>query len=136
MPDMNAREHENVLTVTSLLSIFLFSVHVTHDIVRGVDTWGPNSLIGVAILVVLLCGPLVLRDRRSGLIIMLIGGIGAAGMPVLHRRATNVAHSNADFGLFIWTLFALGALGTLSAILAARALWTRRAGGTMTATRE
>jgi len=114
---------ENILLpVTSLLSILLLSIHVSHDIVRGVDTWGRQSLIGVLILVVLLYGTLVLADRRSGLIIMLICGLFAAAMPVIHTRVS-LAKSGAF--LFIWTLFALGALGTLSILLAARALWSR-----------
>lgn len=69
---------------------------------------------------------LVLARRRSGIIIMLLGGLLAAGMPVIHTKV-NMAKSGAF--LFIWTLFALGATGTLTVILAARGL---RAGGTMT----
>jgi hypothetical protein len=112
------------LTVTSLLSILLLSLHVTQDIVRGVDTWGRQSLIGVLILVVLLYGTLVLGERRSGRIIMLIGGLLAAAMPVIHSRVS-LAKSGAFF--FIWTLFALGATGSLSVILAVRALRNRNA---------
>lgn len=108
-----------ILTVTSLMSILLLSIHVTHDIVRGVDSWGRQSLIGVLILVVLLFGTLVLANRRSGRIIMLLGGLMAAGMPVIHAKV-NLAKSGTF--LFIWTLFALGATGTLSVILAVRGL--------------
>ena len=108
-----------VLIVTSLLSTLLLSIHVTQDIVRGVDTWGPPSLIGVLILVVLLYGTLLLTERRSGLIIMLIGGLLAAAMPVIHWR---VSMTKSGTLLFIWTLFALGTTGTLSAILAVRGL--------------
>lgn len=111
-----------LLTVMSLLSTFLLSIHVTQDIVRGVDTWGPPSLIGVLILVVLLYGTLVLAERRSGLIIMLIGGLLAAAMPVIHWR---VSMTKSGTFLFIWTLFALGTTGTLSATLAVRRLARR-----------
>jgi hypothetical protein len=113
-----------VLTVASLLSIVLFSIHVTDDIVRGFDSWGPQSLFGVLILAVLLYGTLVLAERRSGLVIILIGGLGAAAMPVIHMGAASVAKSSGGF-LFIWTLFALGATGTLSVVLAVRGLWNR-----------
>ena len=108
-----------LLTVTSLLSILLLSIHVTLDIVRGVDKWGPLSLIGVLILVVLLYGTLLLAERRSGLVIMLIGGLFAAAMPVIHWR---VSITKPNTFLFLWTLFALGAIGTLTVILAARGL--------------
>ena len=120
-------KHNTLLTVTSLLSILLLTIHVTQDIVRGADAWGRQSLIGVLILVVLLYGTLMLAERRAGLIIMLLGGILAAAMPVIHSKV-NLAKSGA--ALFIWTLFALGATGTLTVILAARGL---RAGGRMTA---
>ena len=113
-------KHNLLLTVMSLLSVLLLSVHVTQDIVRGVDSWGPQSLVGVLILVVLLYGTLVLAERRSGLVIMLLGGLCAAGMPVIHRRV-NLAKPGGAFW-FIWTLFALGAIGTLTVILAARGL--------------
>ena len=112
-------KHDTTLTVTSLLSILLLSIHVSQDVVRGADQWGRQSLIGVLILVVLLYGTLVLAERRSGRIIMLIGGLGAAAMPVIHSKV-NLAKSGTFF--FIWTLFALGALGTLSVILALRGL--------------
>ena len=115
-------KHNTILTVTSLLSILLLSIHVTLDIVRGVDKWGPLSLVGVLILVVLLYGTLVLAERRSGLVIMLLGGLLAAAMPVIHWRV-NLNKPNTF--LFIWILFALGATGTLSVILAARGLRSR-----------
>jgi hypothetical protein len=112
-----------LLTVTSLLSILLLSLHVTQDIVRGVDKWGPLSLMGVLILVVLLYGTLMLAERRSGLIIMLIGGVLAAAMPVIHWR---VSLTKSGTFFFIWTLFALGTLGTFSAILAVRGMRQHR----------
>jgi len=119
-------KHNILLTEMSLLSILLLSIHVTLDIVRGVDKWGPPSLIGVLILVVLLYGTLVLAERRSGLVIMLLGGLIAAAMPVIHWRV-NMTKPNTF--LFIWTLFALGATGTLTVILAARGLRALQATG-------
>jgi hypothetical protein len=116
---------ENViLTVTSLMSILLLSIHVTDDITHGFDAWGRQSIVGVLILVVWLYGTLVAPEKRSGLIIMLLGGIVAAAMPVIHSKVS-FARSGRGF-LFIWTLFAVGSTGALSAILAMRALWNRR----------
>lgn len=109
-----------LLIVMSLLSILLFSLHVTDDIVRGIDSWGPRSLFGVLILVVWLYATLLWPERRAGLVIMLIGGLVSAAMPVIHMRGS-FAKSSGAF-LFIWTLFALGTTGALSVILAARGL--------------
>ncbi len=110
-----------VLTVTSLLSILLLSIHVTDDIARGFDSWGRWSPLFCVVLGVLLYGTLVLSERRSGLVLILIGGLGAVGMPIIHRGAGTVARTGGGF-LFLWTLIALGATGTLSIILAIRGM--------------
>ena len=78
------------------------------------------------ILVVWLYGTLVLAERRSGLVIMLLGGLLAAAHARHPLEAGRIRKSSGAF-LFIWTLFALGATGTLSAILAVRGLRTREA---------
>ena len=115
-----------MLTIASLLSILLLMLHVTDDIVRGMDKAGPANFIAIAILVVWLYGTLVLTERRPGYIITLIGGIMATGMPIIHLRGTgivNVVKSSGGF-FFLWTLFALGVLGLFSIILSVRGLWS------------
>jgi hypothetical protein len=114
-----------MLTIASLLSILLLMLHVTDDIVRGMDKAGPANFIAIAILVVWLYGTLVLTERRPGYIITLIGGIIATVVPVIHLRGTgivNVVKSSGGF-FFLWTLFALGVLGIFSIILSLRGLW-------------
>ena len=117
--------HKATLTITSLLSILLVSLHVTDDIVRGISRPDADNLGAIAIFVVWLFGPLVLAERRSGYVIMLLGGLIAALMPVLHMRGARyptIAASDGGF-FFVWTLIACGVIGTFSAILSARALW-------------
>jgi hypothetical protein len=75
-----------MLTVTSLLSILLFSIHVADDIVRGMEPGTATNLGAVPILVVWLYGTLVLGERRLGRVIMLLGALLAAAVPVLHMR--------------------------------------------------
>ena len=122
-------KHNVMLTVTSILLILLFSIHVTDDIVRGMGGGGLENLIGVLILVVWLYGTLVLADRRSGRVIVLLGSLLAAAIPVLHMRGAGVggefAKSSGAF-LFIWTLYALGVTGTFSFILSVRRLLSLR----------
>src|SRR5256886_15656270 len=78
-------------------------------------------------------GTLVLAERRSGYIIMLIGSLLGSGMPVLHMIlartvVTNeVARARGDY-FFVWTLLALGVTGLFSLILSARGLRTRQWG--------
>ena len=117
-----------LLTTTSLLSILLMMLHITDDIKRGLSAAAADNVFGVVILVVWLVGTLLLTERRSGYVIMLLGGLFAAAMPVLHMTGTGypaIAKSSGGF-FFVWTLFAVGSTGTLSVILSMRALWLLR----------
>jgi hypothetical protein len=116
-----------VLVVTSLLSIVLLTLHITDDIVRGISKAEPSKT-ALVVLVVFLYGTLVLSGRASGLVIMLLVGLFAAAMPVIHMRGVHypeIARSAGGF-FFVWTLWALGGLGGLTAVLAARGLWDLR----------
>lgn len=122
-------KHHVTLTVTSLLSILLLTLHITDDIVRGISK-AESSNTALIVLVVFLYGTLVLADRRSGNVIMLLVGLFAAGMPVIHMRGAHygdIARSAGGF-FFVWTLWALGGLGGLTSILSARGLWSLRRG--------
>ena len=122
-------KHNTMLTIASLLSILLLTLHITDDIVRGISKAEPSN-IALAILVVLLYGTLVLAERRSGHVIMLLVGLLAAGMPVIHMRGAHypdIARSAGGF-FFVWTLWALGGLGAVTVILSARGLWSLRRG--------
>ncbi len=71
---------ENVtLTIASLLSILLLTLHITDDIVRGISK-AESSNIALAVLVVLLYGTVVLAGRRLGYAIMLVVGLFAVAM--------------------------------------------------------
>ena len=123
-------KHMVTLTITSVLSILFMAFHWADDIVRGMSPGGVSGLGGVLILVIWLYGTLVLGDRRSGYIIMLIGSLIGLGMPVLHVIGPGgifqgqIARSSPAF-LFVWTLHALGVTGMFSFILSVRALWNR-----------
>ena len=125
-------KHNVTLTITSLLSILLFASHWVDEVSRGMETGGLSALGGVLILVVWLCGTLVLAERRSGYILMLLGGIFGLGVLVLHMKGTGIvgrriANSSGVF-FWVWTLIALGVTSTFSAILSARGLWSLRRG--------
>src|SRR2546430_8700669 len=117
-------KHNVTLTITSLLSILLLTLHVTDDIVRGISKAEPSN-IALLVLAVFLYGTLVLAERRSGHIIMLLVGLFAAGMPVIHMRGTHygeIAKSSGGF-FFVWTLWALGGLGGVPFMPSGRGLW-------------
>jgi hypothetical protein len=119
----------NTLTLASLLSIILLPFHIGGDIVLGLDRGGPGLVfVVVPILLVMASGALLLAERRSGHVIMLLGGLAALAMPIIHRNnGFTPAVARSPGGLFfIWTLVALGVTGGLAVILSARGLWKLR----------
>jgi len=134
---MNAQEKTNnniLLTVTSLLTLLFASFHLADDVVRGFEPGGTANYTGVVIMAVWLFATLMLPGRRWAHVIILIGSIGGAGVPYLHMGGSGlvgpkVVNAGAVF-FWIWTLMALGVTASVSAVLAARGLWSlRRAHG-------
>ncbi len=127
-------KHRLTLTITSLLSILFTSFHFADDIVRGIGPGKLPTLIGVVILVVWLYAALVLAERRSGYVIILLLSILASGVPVLHMMGAGLVGgriAGADGVFFrVWTLLALGVTASFSAILSARGLWSLQRGQT------
>jgi hypothetical protein len=122
-------KHNAILVVTALLSILFLTLHITDDIVRGISK-AESSNTALVVLVVLLYGTLVLAEKRSGHVIMLLVGLFAAAMPVMHMRGVHygeIAKSAGGF-FFVWTLWALGGLGGVTFILSALGLWNLRGG--------
>jgi hypothetical protein len=125
---------ENVtLTITSLLSILLFSFHWSDEISRGMESGTTSSLGGIVILGVWLCGTLLLAGRRAGYIITLLGGILGVGVLVLHMGGNGMVggriSTNSTGAFFwVWTLITLGTVSIISVILAGRGLWRTRMG--------
>jgi hypothetical protein len=116
-----------ILTVASLISIILMTLHLTDDIVRGIEPGTLTNLIAIPILLVWLYGTMVLRGQRSGYVIMLLGGLFALLMPFIHMRGAGVggefAKSAGSF-FFIWTILTLGLTGSFSVVLST-VLWIR-----------
>ena len=119
-------KHSVTLIIASLLSILFMTVHVTDDIVRGMEPGTLFDLIVVPILAIWLYGTLVLAERRSGYVIILLGSLLGLVVPVIHMKGAGVggtvAKSSGAF-FFIWTLIALGVTALFSVVLSARALW-------------
>ena len=118
------------LTITSLLSVLLFTFHLADDIVRGFEKGGLVNLVGgVLICCVWLYGVLVLAGRRSGYLITLLFGLFSLVIPAIHMKGkgvgvtSSVGHTSGHF-FFVWTLIAVGVLGLFSAILSAHGLWS------------
>jgi len=119
-----------MLTIASMLSIVLFGSHWAYEVAHGWETGGLAGLGGVLIMVIWLYGTLVIGERRSGQIIMLVGAILSFGVLILHMRGRGmvgprIATSSSVF-FWVWSLIALGVTGLFSVILSAQGLWNLR----------
>jgi hypothetical protein len=104
-----------MLTIASLLSILFTTLHLA-------------NLLAMPILVTWLYGTLVLAERRSGYVIVLLASLLGAYVSVLHFKAVGgvaggeIAKSSGAF-FWVWTLVALGVSAVFSPILSAHGLW-------------
>ena len=119
-----------LLAIASRISILLLTLHLTDDIVRGMFPGGIGILYAALVAGALLYAMMVLAEQRSGQVIMLVVSLIAVAMPVLHTRGAGVAMIAKSSGgfLFVWTLIALGAIGTFTFILSVRALRSPQSG--------
>src|SRR2546428_10825001 len=119
-----------MLTPTSLLLLLFLTFHLADDIRRGFEPGGlSNLVVMVLISVVWLYGTLVLAERRTGYIIMLLLSLFSLVVPYVHMkgRGVGVTGRPPNFSghfFFPSTLLAIGVLGLFSAILPARGLWS------------
>ena len=126
-------KHNLLLTIVSLLSILFGTFHLAGDIVYGYEPGTVGNLLFVPIVVVWLYGTLMLAERRSGYIIILLGSLLSLVIPVVHMQgkgvgvASRMVNTSGHF-FFVWTLLALGVTGLFGVILSVRGLWSLRRG--------
>ena len=121
--------NRTLLIITSLIAAVLGTLHISDDIVRGIDSGGPETYTGMLIVVGWLYATLVLTNRRWGLVVILLLAIGGAAVPYLHMRnglAGGRIANTSGMLLWVWTLFMLGVTAMLSVALSIRELWTLR----------
>lgn len=117
-----------VLTFTSLLTLLLLTLHLADDIVRGFEKGGRANLTAVPICVVWLYGTIVLAERRSGYIIILLGSLLGMFVPWVHMGGKGVGMGSRISGthggfFFIWMLIAIGVSAMFTAVLTLHGLW-------------
>jgi hypothetical protein len=116
-----AMRHNIAVTATSLLSLLFLSFHLTHDVMRQAEG-AVTYPVPVLVFALWLYGTVALSGRAWGYAIMLVGGLFAAAMIVVHAHGFVVSKSGGFF--FVWTRFALSAMGWVTMILSARGLWS------------
>ena len=123
--------HKKMLAGTSLFSILLLSFHLAQDTLHakpGTTAAGAGNLTGIVILFALLAGTVLLAERRSGQIIMLICAVASMGVAALHFTGGADLNKHSAALFFVWCLIALGVTGLLSLVLSVseiRRVWNQ-----------
>jgi hypothetical protein len=125
-------KHTVTLTVTSLLSVLFTMVHLADDYSRGFSTGDLATLPVAPVLAIWVYATLVLGERRSGLVVILVMSLLASGLPVLHLMGRSgitggATPKSAGALFFAWTLLVLGVTSACSVFLSVRGLWGLRA---------
>lgn len=118
------------LRVLSILSVLLATFHQADDVVRGFEPGGFKNVQAILTFAVWLYGPVALGGRRSGYIVMLLGGLLGCLVSMAHMMGGGlvggrVANTDGRF-FWVWTVLALGITASLSVVLSARELWSLR----------
>jgi hypothetical protein len=126
-------KHTVTLTVTSLLSVLFTMVHLADDYSRGFSTTDLTTLPVAPVLAIWVYATLVLGERRSGLVVILVMSLLASGLPVLHMMGRSgitggATPKSAGALFFAWTLLVLGVTSVCSVFLSVRGLWGLRRG--------
>ena len=123
-------KHRILLTIASLLAMLCFTMHLADDITRGIEKGGVWNLSALLILAFWLYGTLVLAERRSGYILVILGSLIGLLIPLAHMTGKGVgaiAKTGGGF-FFVLTILVLGAAALFSVILSAGGLWSLRSG--------
>lgn len=129
----NPIRHHVALTVTSVLAILFTTFHLADDYSRGFSPGGLTNFPVPFVLAVWLYAALVLVERRSGHIILLVFSLLASGLPVVHLMGRSgitggAIPKSAGAFFFAWTLLAVGITAVCALILSVRGLWRLRRG--------
>ena len=121
------------LLLMSLLQVLFMTFHLTDDTLRArpgtVDAMG-STFVAVPVLVLFLYAALLLAERRSGLIIIVVQSVLSIGMPLLHMTGTFGVGGRQPSFFFIWTMYVLEVAGLFSIFLAVDGLRSLRASRT------
>lgn len=119
-------KYDGTVTITSLLTILLTTLHLAGDIVLGMAPGNLTTLWALVFVVgVWLYGTLLLPGRRAGYIILLLGSLLGLVISAVHMKGggigAGVLRSEGAF-FFVWILLALGASAAFLLVLAVRGL--------------
>ena len=122
-----------ILAITSVISILLSIFHLADDVRRGYELGGFTNVRGMLMMVVWLYGAVMLRGRRSGYVIVVLGSLLGTIISLAHMMGKGLVGGRVPgyTGVWFWvvTVLVLQVSSVFSLILAARGLWNPQWGG-------
>jgi len=122
--------NRTVLTITSVVSVFLVVLHVSDDIVRGFEPGGFKTAQGILTMSVWLYAAVALAEGRLKYILVLLGSLLGVVVSLAHMRGVGIVGGRVagSSGMLLWvtTIFTLGVTASVSVALSARELWGLR----------
>ena len=115
------------------LSLLFAMIHLADDYSRGFSAGGTNNLAVLPVLALWLYATLVLVERRSGHIVILLMSIVGSGIPVVHMFGRSgltggATAKSAGALFFALTLLVVGTVSLVSVLLSVSGLWNLRRG--------
>ncbi|HEY2905263.1 MAG TPA: hypothetical protein VGJ29_05130 [Vicinamibacterales bacterium] len=98
------------------------TLHLADDIARGMAPRGLLNFAAMIVAVVWLYGTVVLGERRSGQVIILVGSLFDAWVATLHMRGVGLGAGRNGGLFFVWTCLAISATSMFSLVLSAQSL--------------
>lgn len=110
---------EKMAAALALLLMTLVAMHLASDMVYGYEPPTQRTLIAIPFAALWLYATLILAGSRSGYILLLIGGLLAAVVPMVHMSGNGVREAvvKSDGGyFFLLTLVALAMASAVSVL--------------------
>ncbi|MFZ2029591.1 MAG: hypothetical protein WAU68_04725 [Vitreimonas sp.] len=122
---------DKLAVVMPVLIVVLLVSHLAQDIVFGYEPAKVATLFALPIVALWLYLALAVAGRGSGYLLLIIGALASAVVPIIHMSGggvrQEVVQSSGGF-FFIWTLLALAVSASASILLAIHGLWSLRRG--------
>jgi len=110
-----------------LLIILLLVTHLAQDVVYGYEPPKVTTLYALPVAALWLYAALALAGRGSGYILLVVGALASAVVPIIHMSGGGVRQEvvQSSGGLFfVGTLLAVAVIASFSVLLAIHGLWS------------
>lgn len=121
-----APAHDKAVVALALLIAVLLTLHLSQDVVFGMEPGDVSEFIAAAIAGVWLYFTLAFSGRRLGCALLLLASFLSPIVALAHMAGDGVGEDIDTSGgaiLFVWTMLAIGVTAPVSLLFALQGLW-------------